>query len=83
MFSSKKSEAVNLLTNDDIYTIEIFDFCMMFRCLPDAGGVNDQDPWLMQKFKILVAVYKDKSDWDEKVAEMNRKARQQGEANLR
>jgi hypothetical protein len=76
LFSSRKSEAVQNLLPSDIDTIDTLDLCTQFNCLPEAGGLHDQDPDLIAKFNIILSITAKKAEYDEKIEEMNRKARQ-------
>jgi len=53
----------------------MYDLCQHFNCLPQAGGLFDQDPLLIWAMQLVAAAYEDKR----KAEEMH----QQAEANAR
>ncbi len=38
---------------DDEALYRRWQLCRAFRCLPQAGGLPDQNPWDMEKLRIL------------------------------
>lgn len=50
--------------------------CQRYNCLPEAGGLYDQDAELIAKFKVLDEVFQKKQKFEDQKAEMQRRARE-------
>jgi hypothetical protein len=52
--------------------MEIYELCNRYRCLPEAGGLFDQDAELLDKFKILDKIMVKKAEIDKRNEEMRK-----------
>jgi hypothetical protein len=62
-------------TPSDLRVLEIYELCNRYHCLPESGGLFDQDPELMSKFRIIDAAMNKKSDLDRQYEEMKERAK--------
>jgi len=51
--SAKDICITGLIEDDYLYVMDLYDTCKTYNCLPTAGGVEDQNPKIMQIFKVL------------------------------
>jgi len=54
----------------------MYDYCQAFHCLPQAGGLFDQDPYHLYGMTLVAAAYqeKEKADTASRTAHANFKA---------
>lgn len=62
-------------TASDLRVLETYELCNRYHCLPESGGLFDQDPELMLKFRIIDSVMAKKEDLDRQYEEMKERAR--------
>ena len=48
------------------YIIELYNFCKEFRALPRAGGVQDQDSYVMHLFDAIMVYANERLDNERK-----------------
>jgi hypothetical protein len=52
------------------FIFDIFLMCRAFNCLPQPGGVFDQNPWLMEIFLVLSQLFEKGLDVKDKLFQM-------------
>lgn len=75
-FLFTNDEKRSKVTKSDISILQVYSFCNRYRCLPEAGGLYDQDADLMEKFAVIDQVMERKAKYDDRVREMDRKLKE-------
>lgn len=62
----------------DIRILEMWELCNRYRCLPEAGGLFDQDPEIMAKFSVIDEKMGKKAQYDQMIGQIDAKAKAKG-----